>query len=120
MEEKGADPLGDAAERLALNSRAFIAALLPGAHSIAALVGERTCTNLHHPLLLQSHCMHGPEYGASGGLKLMGIFCLWAETTDREEGASSFICLSLRQQALGLSFSSSYSDLFKEMEDHYG
>jgi len=47
MEEKGADPLGNAAECLAINSQSFIAALLPSVHSITALtkiVSGTTCT----------------------------------------------------------------------------
>lgn len=72
--------MGNAAEHLAINSQAFIIALLPGAHSITALtriVSGRTCVNLRRrplllPSVLPSRCMRGPEHGASGEPRLMG------------------------------------------------
>lgn len=127
MEEKGADPSGNAAEHLAISSQSFITALLPGARSITALtrlVSGRTCTDLHHALLqpsvLRSRCMHGPEQGTSAGLQLMGPSISGLKPLIGKKEPALFICLSFCQQALDLPFSFSCSDLFKEMEDRYG
>ena len=106
MEDKGADPFGNAAEHPAINSQSFIAALLPGACSITALtkiISGRTCIILHRPLLLpsvlQSHCMHGPEHEASGGLQLMGSSISGLKTLMGKKEPALFICLSFCQQA---------------------
>lgn len=107
MVGKGPDPMGNAAEHLAINSQAFITALLPGAHSITALtriVSGRTCTNLRRcplllPSVLLSRCTRGPEHGAPGEPRLMGSSISGLKPLMGKKEPALFIRLSFCQQA---------------------
>lgn len=93
-------------QNAAINSQSFSAALLPSARRIPALtriVRGRSCTNLHHPLLLPSvlwsHCMRGPEHQPSRGLQLMGSSVSGLKPLMGKGEPVRSNCLSFCQQA---------------------
>lgn len=105
------------------NSQSLITALLPSAGS--RIAGSGTC-----PACPASSPSAASPAAASLPLKPWaqgclwdasdGIFYFWAQTTDGEERTSSIHLLDISSTDLDFSFSSSYSDLFNETEDHYG